>query len=79
MEKKQKMVEVMIAGQKASLPQRLSGKHLREISNVNGRVVILHRGNRREIVNDTDILTLQEGDEFVDSPLYRVGNETRMD
>ena len=79
MDAQQKLVEVMIAGERVSLPQRLFGKDLREIGNLNGRVVFLQRGNRKEIVNDSDRLALRHGDTFVDTPIYRVGNETRMD
>jgi hypothetical protein len=68
-----KLVEVMIAGEKVSLRQRLSGKELREIGNLNGRVVMLQRGNHKEIVNDSDIFALRDGDTFLDSPIYRVG------
>ena len=68
----QKSVEIMIAGGKMSMPQRISGRELREISNLEGRVVMLQRGNHKEIVNDSDALTLREGDTFIDTPIYRV-------
>lgn len=69
----QKSVEIVVAGEKVSLPQRISGRELREIGNLNGRVLMLQRGNHKEIVNDSDALTLREGDTFVDAPIYRVG------
>ncbi|MEI9475059.1 MAG: hypothetical protein WCO26_00570 [Deltaproteobacteria bacterium] len=69
----QTLVEVMVAGKTVTLPQRLSGKDIREIGNLNGRVVMLQRGNHKEIVNDSDILALRDGDTFLDSPIYRVG------
>jgi len=69
----QKSVEIMIAGEKMSMPQRISGRELREIGNLNGRVLMIQRGNHKEIVNDSDALTLREGDTFVDAPIYRVG------
>ena len=69
----QRLVEVMIAGEKVNLPQRLCGKDLKEIANLGRRVVILQRGNSKQIVNDSEILTLRDGDTFVDAPIYRVG------
>jgi uncharacterized protein with PhoU and TrkA domain len=75
----QRLVEVMVAGEKINLPQRLSGKDLKEIANLGRRVVILQRGNRRQIVNDSEVLTLRDGDTFIDAPIYRVGRETGTD
>ncbi len=69
----QKSVEIVIAGEKVSLPQRISGRGLKLVSNLEGRVVWLQRGSRREVVSDSDVLTLRDGDTFLDAPIYRVG------
>jgi len=69
----QRLVEVMVAGEKVNLPQRMSGKDLKEIANLGRGVVILQRGNSKKVVNDSDVLTLRDGDTFVDAPIYRVG------